>query len=391
MALPVVGLVRSVAKVVGVDVDILDSEARLKQSTYGALTLITTVFTVVLPSVLASILMLNVLSEIVGERWAAFYGVIAVWLGTTMWGWSACFFSHSTVGCFLVFGFVALYRMSQPNCSENQRAVWAAVGSFCLTWSISVEYTAPPAALLIFLWALWRSRHQSHLFRNLGIGVGAAALAFLPLLIYQKVCFGGWFDTSYANNPNFEGHEEGFLGVTYPKLDVLFDITVGLTPGLLVLAPILLFAPYGWSVMWKEHRPEAVLTMAVFVYFLLLNASFHYWGGAWVIGPRHLTGAIPFLAFPLAFAARDLGGAWRRIFFLLGGLSVLMALACACIGMTPPPVDSVPVYHMLLKPFLSGDFQTPLGVYLGLDGYSILGIYLVVAVPLSAAFAKTYR
>lgn len=384
LALPSVAAIKSAAKLAGIDLAILDSTGQMRQAPYGALALAATATTSSLLSALACLTMLLVLSHMTGGLRSSLTAVLVVWMGTPLWGWSGCFFGHAAAAALLTFGFASLYLMNRVLKEFRHRALAASLGSMCLTFAIVVEHTAAPPSLLIFLWTLWESRkwRGKELGSLILLGLGGACLSASPLFFYNMKTFGKPLATGYQHLVGFEGMQEGFMGLTYPKIQVVYQLLLGAAPGLLIIAPVLLFVPYGWVLCGREAPSTTVLSASLFLYYLLLNASYHYWGGNWSTGPRHMTASLPFLALPLAYLYRDLKGRWLGILYLVSVVSVFFSLASAAVGMTPPPVDGHPFYKGVLSRFFSGDFTTPLGVFLNWSGPGLLTAYFVVAVPL---------
>jgi hypothetical protein len=101
----------------------------------------------------------------------------------------------------------------------------------------------------------------------------------------------------------------GFHGLTYPKLDAMYGILLSLRRGILWLSPILILVPLAIGVAWKWRNTRIYLVFAVLIVFsfLLLNSSYHYWGGGASIGPRHLTPALAFGVSPLRLPLDTVG------------------------------------------------------------------------------------
>src|SRR5205807_2640040 len=89
---------------------------------------------------------------------------------------------------------------------------------------------------------------------------------------------------------------------TYPKPHVIFLLLFGQFRGLLLLSPVLILTPLGWWLWHRTRTDLGALVVAILIplYYLWLNGSYFYWDGGWSFGPRHMTGALPFVAFALA-------------------------------------------------------------------------------------------
>jgi hypothetical protein len=195
----------------------------------------------------------------------------------------------------------------------------------------------------------------------------------------------------------------GFLGTTYPKPAVLFQLLFNLSHGhgLLPLAPVLLGALPGLILMWeRNYRREALLCAAVPAYYLLFNSAYLDWTGGYSYGPRYLSAGLMFLAPPLAMM-RAAGN--RRTSVLLTTLAIIgSALALIAESTNPLPHTewSYPLAH-LARSFLSGRLLTDLqlsgatnaGLFLGLHGIRSLAPLAIfwVVVMLSSTYFRKYR
>jgi hypothetical protein len=94
----------------------------------------------------------------------------------------------------------------------------------------------------------------------------------------------------------------GFLGLRYPRIDVAFKLLMGLKRGLFIAASALIVAPAGLWLLWKRPATSGagLTAAAVFVYYLLFNASFGEWSAGWSYGPRYMAAGIPLLCVGLA-------------------------------------------------------------------------------------------
>lgn len=116
-------------------------------------------------------------------------------------------------------------------------------------------------------------------------------------------------------------------------------------------SPVLLLGVVGlWLIARRGRLAEAVLLAAIFLAYLLLNASFNNWGGGGTFGPRYLIPALPFLCLPLAAAFHAL----PRIGLVLRALSIAIMLLFTAVDpeMSAPARD--PLFEYALPVFTSG-------------------------------------
>jgi hypothetical protein len=120
--------------------------------------------------------------------------------------------------------------------------------------------------------------------------------------------------------------------------------------------------------------------LAVVVYFLAFNASYHYWDGGSSTGPRHITPALGFACFPLGFMWTRAGRSTRKLMLTVLGLSFLLSLICASVSMDVPAAFRDPLFQTLIPRFLSGDVNN-LGRLVGIPGsLSLLPLIVVWAI-----------
>ena len=149
--------------------------------------------------------------------------------------------------------------------------------------------------------------------------------------------------------------QQGFFGITWPRLGVGGELLFGVYRGLVPLSPILLLVPVGLMAMWREPttRVAAIAIAAISLSFLWINASYFYWHGGGSAGPRHLVAMLPLMSLALAFA-------WPREEMGTDGHAGIaccqpfLSLVCAVVGMFPRPSIQNP-----MADFSSRDFSNP--------------------------------
>lgn len=232
-----------------------------------------------------------------------------------------------------------------------------AAGVACAT-----SYVAALPALWIGLYALARARQPNRLaWALLGSG-GVIGL----LALYHAACFGSPWATAYRfQNPLFRD-PDALLGVLRaPRLEPLVGVLVSPYRGLFYASPVLLLAAFGWLGMLRrrEERPEALLFAAITGSLLLFCASFNGWHGGWVVGPRYLAPALPFLGLPLVPAL-------ARHFRLGAALAALSIAGMAILTAVDPqsPVGSSPIAERPGRPLLLRDPLTEYALPILIDG-----------------------
>src|SRR5262249_48191885 len=146
-----------------------------------------------------------------------------------------------------------------------------------LAYSVVVEYPLVGAVLCVVALVLGKTAclGKARLGRAfLGGTLGVLPCALL-LLGYNYDAFGSFFQLGYQHEQGFEGMREGFLGVTYPRWEVLWAILGSPRHGLLWFAPVLLLVLPAFVVAWRvaAARPYLATAAAVVAWFLALNSA----------------------------------------------------------------------------------------------------------------------
>jgi hypothetical protein len=112
-------------------------------------------------------------------------------------------------------------------------------------------------------------------------------------MVYQRAAFGSVFHPSYAYYPQgaFAWMTHGYLGLTYPRIDVALKLLFGCRRGLLFTGPVVLAAPFGLRMLWQQPATHtaAVTAAGVATYYFLFHASFSSWPAGWSYGPRYMS------------------------------------------------------------------------------------------------------
>ena len=263
-------------------------------------------------------------------------------------------------------------------------AGWILVGGL-LGFSVLVEYTLAVACVIIGFMILWKlamvgkDRAVLALF-GLTIGVLPSALTFFT---YNYLIFGSCFDIGYKHEVLFPGMNQGFLGISLPKLPALSGIIVSARRGILWFSPILALTPVAFwaSLHYRKTRLYPLAALIVVVYFIAMNASYFYWDGGCSTGPRLLTPALGFACFPLGFLWTSSGRIIRTFMICVLAVSFLTSMACTLVTMNiDPNAYPYPLFQKLIPDLLSGRVIN-MGQLCGIPGYwSIVPLVLLWAV-----------
>jgi hypothetical protein len=283
-----------------------------------------------LPTALTTLMILRFLSRNGWTLPGATLGALGYGLGSMAFPWATTFFGHQ-LAAFFSFGAFYLVWTTRA-CSAESRRPRLLLAGWMLGFLPVIEYPGAIASGLIAVYA--------------GVVLGGRALAFLfagalvgalPLPVYNMAALGSPGVLSYSfykEGSTFPAHQQGIMGVAWPRLEVLNEITLRPQRGLFHANPWLLlglFAPFFLRTR-RDLRAETRLAIAVFAAGLLFNSGFGdsivYWGGAFSFGPRHLLFTLPFAAV-LAATALTSRVLAPLAAVLIAGTSLLMLTVAA--------------------------------------------------------------
>lgn len=322
----------------------------------------------------------------------AVFGAVTYGLATPAWGWATAFFSHNAAAGCLFLGLTAVYFLSVSPGGVKKEALLGFSAGALLSWSVVIELTSAPVALIIAAYGIYvtRSRERRRFLPAL-LSAAAGALIFLtPLLIYNYSITGSVFNSLYKYSSNFPGMKHGFYGITYPRPEVAAKLLFSPGYGLFWLSPVLLASPYALYRLWRGIPGGKALTLAlsaVPIYYVLLNASYEYWTGGGSTGPRFLTPALPFLCLPLAVMWAGAGKNIRAVLLALLAASFLVSLMCVSFSMTYGyDPDKKLLMELIIPGFVAGEnFQiSPLVRLLLPASLAAKGAGLTALLPLYA-------
>jgi len=350
-ALPPAAVARIAARVAGVDPEGFPG---LAWTSYLA-----TVVTAGLFTVLAAVAVF-----VVTRRWgyspgAALFAAIAFGIGGPAWCYATLFMGHGmTAGC-LGASLAVVLLLDQAD-TRRQRDVAVALG-LMLGWSVVTEFQAAIPAIVIAGLALARMRRGSRedvtafIWRLLAAGAACG----LVLLVYNALAFGNPLHLGYQSEEHFEELKRGFFGITSPEWWRIRELLVGRYRGLLPLFPLAGIAPVGLLVAARDpqRRATALAALSIALYYLVLNASYHYWEGGWAYGPRQIMSAMPFVALGLGPLWDFRSTWWRGLLVVAFAWGVALTVVAEATNPQPPAQIKSPVSELLWPAFRDADFS----------------------------------
>lgn len=156
-----------------------------------------------------------------------------------------------------------------------------------------------PTNALIVLWPLFWNVYSISAFgdrvawglKHLGgvlLAAGIVAALFVPQFVYWHYATGTWGFAAYPG--------EGFPYWSWPRIGPVLG---HVRNGLLVYAPVLMFALYGIVHGLRRRDPYAPASLACFLAFTYLFASWWAWWFGGAFGHRAYIDILPVLALPL--------------------------------------------------------------------------------------------
>lgn len=337
---------------------------------------------------LAAIALLQLGTGLTGSRAAGLFGAIGFALGTPIWGWSTTWSGHAPATALIAIALWAVWRGASGGAPGRH----ALIAGLALGWAVVIEHSAILIGAPVALWALWRIRNwqMPQVARTTALALAGGVAASIPLFAYNFAVFGHPFQTGYSGVVGFEGMQQGLFGLTYPKLDILWEILGGKRRGMVWVAPVLVLAPFGiWTLLRDpKTRDIGVMAAAGAVIAFLYHASYVYWDGGNATGPRHALPAVAYLAIGLAafWASANRTEAW------LGGsllaVSVALNLAIAAVDVHAPQAYAEPVTRHIVPKFLAGDLRTLPNEFWGWSPSAGLGLYLALFGVLAALLVR---
>ncbi len=267
----------------------------------------------------------------------AVFGALSYGLATPAWGWATAFFSHVSAGGCLFLGLTAIFYLLDSPQDKWRDTLLGFISGALLSWAVVIELTSAPASVVIGIYGLYNAREwkRQRLTRVFLAALVGAFIFISPLLIYNYVILGNVFESLYQYNLNFPKHREGFYGIGFPNLGVMFKLLFAQNMGLFWLSPLILSTPLALYGLWKTPGMKNITVVIIMVslYFLLWNAAFTYWDGGLSTGPRYLIPMLPFLCLPISLFFFRSGMKVKAVLLALFLVSFLISLMSVSVSM----------------------------------------------------------
>ncbi len=231
-------------------------------------------------------------------RLAVFLSVLFAF-GTPVF-YRTAFLNHNLLlGHFSLFSFVLLWRPWDD--AECPRPPFYFLAGILCGWTVVLDYSGIVAVFSISLYAILRylsfpkeSRSLQHIIRFF-VGV---ALSVSVLIAYQWLLFGHPFYPAQHYMPPTEFSQNGFSGLTWPRLHLLFQTAFSGRYGLFTSAPILLLVfclPFFFRHVRQRIGGNQLLFILIYgCGFFLFCAANQFGYVQFNTGVRHVVPVTPF-------------------------------------------------------------------------------------------------
>jgi hypothetical protein len=328
-----------------------------------------TVFAVALPMGAACACLFWISLQLGSSVGASAFTALALGLATPIWAYSTLFWGHALAGSCLVFAFACALKL-RGGVSSAGDIFWGLVLGLTAGWATVSEYPSAPTAAMVAGLALalvWKDGAPRRWRVVLGIGAGALPCVIV-LMAYQRAAFGSVLHPSYAYYPQgaFAWMAHGYLGLTYPRIDVALKLLFGCRRGLLFTGPVALAAPFGLRMLWKHpaSHAAAVTAAGVATYYFLFHTAFSSWPAGWSYGPRYMSPGLPLLCLGLAPLWDHARPVWRIVVAVLAAAGVGLTLMAVSVAAQPPDEFHCPLRQFYWPSFWAGRFSLNLGTVL---------------------------
>ncbi|MAG08679.1 hypothetical protein CMO89_04345 [Candidatus Woesearchaeota archaeon] len=261
-----------------------------------------------LSGIFSCVLVYLIAEMLVNSPSISFVTALIFAFSTLNWRYSVVFFIHS-LSTFLILAAVYCLLIGLS-------PVFAGI---IIGLAAMVEYTNVMYLGGIVLSKLILGDFWSTPYLVIGFVIGIA-----PLFLYNKICFGSPFTTSYKHSAFFKWSNSPFTTFVTPIFSgitgLLFSIKNG---GIFVISPVLIFGVIGFYYLPLEFL--VMFALLCLPLFLLISKHKTWWGGD-ARDHRYIASMLPYLAIPLALSIKNLVYL-RPVIFLLAVFSLLMVMA----------------------------------------------------------------
>lgn len=313
-------------------------------------------FVTILPALLVLVLLRRFLEAYVAPATAGLFTVVYA-VGTMAFTYGETFMSHQLTAVLLFSSFYCAWRV--------ERGEWRlrgyALAGVAAGLAVVAEYTASLGVLCVAAYTVAaRWRRWAELGKAAGLVIAGSAPLLALVCWYHAEAFGSPFVSGYRflNDAGYmHWHQGGFLGIRLPSGAAFAHSFFSPLRGLFAISPVLVAAPFGFRAVRERDRAVFWFLLVLVLTHTYFTSSFDHTSWGWTVGPRHLTGLLPFLCLPLALLWERAGARPRAV---VAGLSLTSVVAASLVGLLIYVPDTVSTsVWALAVPLLQHGFFPP--------------------------------
>lgn len=262
-----------------------------------------------------AVLLYLLLRELGVSVFSALTTSLVLGLGTTHWKYSSVLFSHAPSALAVMASVYLVIRMARA-----KRFHWTlpVVLGFLAGYAVLIEYSNAilVATVALYLLLAARSPRPTTPLRRLGLFLAGGLLPAAFLAFYNTVNFGSPFTLSYDYAINYPWAGKFRETFSFPLAEGLRAMLIWgrgggwcnptcYNQGLFLLSPILVLSVLGIRRNVVRARWESILTLGLFVTYLILFAKHRTFHGFTADG-RYLVPFLSLWCIPLAFWIEDI-------------------------------------------------------------------------------------
>lgn len=220
-----------------------------------------------------------------GFDWrTAMFGAVMYGAASTAPFFATAYYSHAFAATFVLGAVYAALRWA-----EQRRRRDMLLTAVLLGCGFTMEYVVAVAILVLGVFLLFQRPRGTDIL----LACSAGCVSLLPLVGYNLAVYGTPFASphQYVVVQSFQQiHSQGFLGMTWPRAETLWQLSFGPKRGIFGYAPILLLTPIGaWNALRHgSNRSRWIVLLSIFIGAYLYNASYIGWEGGATVGPRFM-------------------------------------------------------------------------------------------------------
>ncbi len=312
---------------------------------------LTTVFSVSLLIALGGLAFYRISLRLfpLASTWTHVASTLTFGIGTLMLPFATMLYDHDIVAALCLFGFWLLLVEKDSEFTSLHSAIILVTAGMLVGSTVIANYSSIISVIFLTIYVLWTARPRWKVI----FFVGGLMLPLTALGWYHRACFGSVLANAGTYQYEiFQGEKMLLLDMfSVPQFDVLLKLLFSSYRGLFFTSPVLILSCLGlWQMAIRGGmRVGAVLFVAIFTGFLVMNSAVNHWHSGWSIGPRYLIPALPFLSLPLPLVFERL----PRTTLAVAAVSAVVMLLATAVDPQPPTGIQNPLIEYVL-PLLQG-------------------------------------